>query len=533
MLLRRICQRVCLSSVVLSLSLFTACSGDLSEKEPENDKRKNAQQIKSGQIFRGTFYSGKGTDTDFVFLRVSGNAMIKGELSGVKGIDSEIRLYRKGRAAPFKIINDQLSSLGEKFGPILVEEPGVVIALKTRKPVNQSQYTDLPYQFKVNTFSPPQPVEREPNDSYAEAQQIDENITGYYSNVYISSTGGERKEVERDFFFVELTEEKKYRIQIDLTGVAGVDPVLRLFDYKKNLLKVVDDKGLGQGETVPAYGVEGPDRLYMSVTAKDYRINENEYYQLEVDTSEYENKYEFEPNDSREKASDLTEEETMAEISDAGDIDWFQYQNRQQWPVILRVELVPERSFNPVLELYNSRGAKIHKFNNGEPEENEGISNRVLKPDQVIFLKVTSVEHSVDGPAEYLLKLNSDQLVDVNEVEPNDRPPQANEILPDSTVVGYINPNKDFDYFKVKIDKQQRFKVLLDALPDCRLSLKVADRKSAVFDKAGSERAGEGISLTTVLEPGGFIQISCEKALSNLYKTPYKLTIQSEALWED
>ena len=280
-----------------------------------------------------TLVSG-GRDIDYLFLPVEKGHMIRGELTGVKGIDGIILLYKPDVKKPFKIINDSQSSLGEQFGPLWIDPPGVLIAIHPRRNVNQNEYQELYYQFRANVFAPSTPIEYEPNDSIDEAQEITQgSILGYFSNVFASP-----KKLERDFFLIKIEEDKKFSIKADLSGVQGIDAIMRVYDAKGEKLKVIDERGVGQGETLLSYGVQGPSKLYLSVNAKDHKINMHQYFELKISKAEYESKFELEPNDTKQKASILKENETFGEISDRHDVDFYRFVNENTWPVQLNLK---------------------------------------------------------------------------------------------------------------------------------------------------------------------------------------------------
>lgn len=514
--------------IILIILYGFSCTGKKTEDEPGNNKRENAEEIKSGQVIKGTYFSKSGKDIDYMFIRTDSPLMMQGKLSGVKGVDAIIYLYRKGDKKPFKVINDTLSSLGEVFGPLYIDRPGVVIAIRPSKNVNREEYEDLSYEFSVSTFSAMSFSEIEPNDDFKHAQNLTNSINGYYSNVYINATDNLKRDIESDYFYINLDEEKKYRLSVELSDVGGVDPVLRVYNSSYEKILTVDEKGVSQGETVKSFGVEGPGKVYFSVTAKDYKINEKEYYELEVETKEYENKYEFEPNDTIEKASNIKEEITYGEFTQKEDIDYYEIQNQLEYPVVFSSVITPSRSGNIEVVLYDQKQKEQATFNDGKNEDLESIANRVIPAKSSYFMKVTlSSDSSFDETVPYTIRKKMSSLSDIYETEPNDTKNSANDFLPESNMIGYINPNSDIDYYKVKLDKQKKMRIMADGIDGCELNLRTTDGAGYVTDKAVSKNMSSGVTLVSILEPNSLVLLSCQKSEKNLYKIPYKLTLQS------
>ncbi len=522
---RTILILIFISAIVGTLS----CSGKKSEDEPENNERATAQEIRGGQIMEGNYYSSTGRDVDYYFIRTQDPIMVTGKITGVKGVDPEILLFRKGEKNPFKIINDTLSSLGETFAPLYVESPGVVMAIRPRKAVNQEEYKKLGYEFSVSTFSAPGNSEKEPNDNFESAQMMEESISGYYSNVYLYHQDGRGREIESDYYSLELKNPIKYRLTVKLSEVGGVDPVVRIFDQGKEKVLTLDDKGVSQGESLESYGMEGPGRIYFSVTAKDYKINEKEYYELYVTANEYENKFEFEPNDTMEKASLIQEEKTRGEFGQKEDIDWYEVKNEMDYPLNLNLRMEPEERADLSADLYDEKKKKIAAFNDGKSEELEAIANRIIPPRSSYYLKLFLAEGSAfEGDNGYTIEKSLTNLVDLQETEPNDTKDSADDISLDATMVGYMNPNTDTDYYRLRSEATQKSRIMVDGIDGCAMQVRTTDRSGYVTEKKNSTDLSSGVSLHTVLEPDSLVIVNCTRTTRNLHKLPYKIVIQKE-----
>ena len=95
-----------------------------------------------------------------------------------------------------------------------------------------------------------------------------------------------------------------------------------------------------------------------------------------------------------------------------------------------------------------------------------------------------------------------------------------------------INPNDDIDRFQLKSSKTEKYKVLVEGIENCKLALSIADKRGVVVQRRVSRNTGDGISLTSNIEPRGYISLTCSQLNDNLYASPYNMTIQSKAFWD-
>ncbi len=507
--------------ILLPLLLIVACGNSIKEKEGENNAASGAGILKSGQTATGDFTNNGKADSDFWKIPVSQPSLLRGTLSGVKGVNSQIRLYRAGETSPFKIIDDNQGSLGESFGPFIVEPPYALAELRSPRGTSENQ-SPLPYEFSVSLILPSPPVEREPNDSPEAANLFPgEFVIGYYNNIFVSNAGQSRVDVEKDFYRLELTEAKKYILGIELTGVGGIDPVLRVYNSDGTLIRTVDERALGQGEIINSFGFPGPGLVYLSVNAKDQKISMGEYYELRVRQSEYQSKYEFEPNDDPGNATPLTEETTEGEISDNLDNDYYIYQNPFEWPVNLNIAVSPDPDLDIVVSAFGKN------FQDAGPGLEEGFSSAIVPQGGTIVFKLSS-SGGKKGAKKYKISASAEQAVDFFENEPNDSRGNANALRANTTLAGYINPNDDVDFFLLDIAVRARYKLTVDPIDGCLSRVRITDKKGIAYETRSSRRAGEGISAGIFMDPGSYIKIDCENSSKNLFRSPYKILLEPE-----
>lgn len=504
-------MRVALFVVLVSL-FFYSCQKVVSEKEPENNFLAGAATLTDEKPAVGTFYSQENPDVDFFFVPVEYPTMIQGKLSAVKGVDSYIELYRQGEGEPFKTINDGQSSLPETFGPIQIKAPGVWIAVRSLHQHAQVEYKKLKYTFSISLFTPPSFMEQEANDSPAFAELISPEsngtILGYYNNVFSSEN-----EIEKDFFIYRIDDAGKMLVDLELTGVSNIDTILRVYNEDGVILATADKEGLSKGESIRSLGVEAPTKLIISVNAKDFLTNYSEYYQLKVTHRTYENRFEYEPNDTIETASLITEEKTFAQINDSQDKDFFQVRNNLNDEVFVHVSVIPSANLDVKLTVFYKDPVVI---NDATIEKPEGISNFYLAKNKNLFFSV----ESVSGMGNYSIVTRFIPVTDNFEQEPNNDVANANVIGFDREMAGYINPNADVDYFRIRSLQAQSARLLVQGLEGCVLQVSLGDREGTIIDQYRSKK-GQGISKPVDIQARGIIKIECLEADKNLLETPY------------
>lgn len=507
--------------------LFVSCGGPLQEKELRNNTPEGALEIKSGKKYKGTFYAQEKPDVDFYFVAINYPTMIKGELSGIKGVDSSIAFYRSIEQQPFKVINDGQSSLGEQFGPIRIESPGVWIALRSQHLHSQAEYKNLTYTFSVTLFSPPSFMESEGNDSPALAEAFPANsdgvVLGYYNNVFFSEN-----ELERDYFLYKISEEGKMLVNFALSAVAGIDPILRVYDADGVLLMTADDKGIGKGESIRSLAVQGPTQLTVCVNAKDFLTNFSEYYQLKATHKPYESRFEAEPNDSIETASPILEERTFGQLSDAFDKDFFVLKNSLRQAVFANVDILPAAALDIQIEATLPDG-EIIKFDDAGREGTEGLSNILLENEQELFFSLQKKDDNTKtqetNPFSYTIVSRFIPVSDNMEIENNNKVSEANLLNLDSEYMGYINPNTDVDFWRVNSSSLLQARLLIGGVEGCKIKASVADADGIILSSYISQKQGEGLSQNTDFPPNAIVKVECNEADKNLYRHPYTIAI--------
>jgi hypothetical protein len=187
------------------------CSSTIQEHEWRNNSATSAENLKPGHVLKGSYFSTTGTDADYIALpNEQADRWVKGTLSGVKGVDAEINILSADARTVIKTINDENSSIGEKFGPVFIPKGKAWLKISPLKPVNDEEHKKLFYEFSYNMYNAHADSEHEPNEEFKFANKItSDRITGYYSTIYHSIPVAGPKANEKDCFVKHYTEEKK------------------------------------------------------------------------------------------------------------------------------------------------------------------------------------------------------------------------------------------------------------------------------------------------------------------------------------
>ncbi len=186
-------------------------------------------------------------------------------------------------------------------------------------------------------------------------------------------------EEDEDWFKLVVGQPAKSIIRIDLTGVAGADSYLRIYNDKEDRLKESDAGDEGQGEAIINFGCEeGP--YYIQVVGR--QKNDKEKYALSTKLiGPWQEGQEFDPNDELEQANEIQLGKTVKGFAyPDSDEDWFAVTIPASGMDILVIELSELDGVDLLLALLDSDGQKLKEANNGEMDEKEMIVRMKVKP---------------------------------------------------------------------------------------------------------------------------------------------------------
>jgi len=212
--------------------------------------------------------------------------------------------------------------------------------------------------------------ETEPNDRQEQANEIrlGQSIQGLF-------------QAKGDYDWYKLVNSQSGRniIRIDLTGVAGVNSYLEIYNEKEERLKESDTGDDGEAEAIINFGVT--EGIYY-IKVSGFQRNEKDKYTLSTKLlSPWQEGEEFEPNDDLEQANEIKLGKTTKGFSYPDtDKDWYVFTMPEPGLEILVIELSGLGGVDLLLELLDADGQELKEANNGEMGEKETIVRMKVKP---------------------------------------------------------------------------------------------------------------------------------------------------------
>jgi len=212
--------------------------------------------------------------------------------------------------------------------------------------------------------------ESEPNDErdHANELRLGQAVEGLF-----------QVEDDEDWYKFVVSQSGKNIIRIDLTGVAGVNSYLEIYNDKEEKLKESDIGDDGEGEAIINFGVtEGI--YYIEVGGR--QKNEKDKYLLSTKLlGPWQEDQEFEPNDELEQANKIKLGKVVKGFAYPDtDKDWYAVTVPESGLDILIVELSALDGVDLLLELLDADGRELKQANNGEIDEKEMIVRMKVKP---------------------------------------------------------------------------------------------------------------------------------------------------------
>ncbi|MEA3420228.1 MAG: PPC domain-containing protein, partial [Acidobacteriota bacterium] len=212
--------------------------------------------------------------------------------------------------------------------------------------------------------------ESEPNNTPEHANEIrlGQSIQGLF-----------QPKGDEDWYKFVNSQSGKNIIRIDLTGVAGVNSYIEIYNEKEESLKESDTGDDGEGEAIINFGVtEGT--YYIEVYG--HQKNEKNKYTLSTKfLGPWQEGQEFEPNDELEQANKIQLGKAVNGFAHPdSDEDWYTVTLPESGLDILVVELSGLDGVDLSLELLDADGQELKEANNGEMGEKETIVRMKVKP---------------------------------------------------------------------------------------------------------------------------------------------------------
>ncbi len=472
-------------------------TSEVSEKEP-NDTLAAATPVEPGQRVTGALASAR--DRDAILFRAGERQLVSFELSHEHGHDLAVDVYVAGRH--IKTIDSWAASTSREGrkpaarpgGPAienaaLIDTRGqdcILVVHAVGKTGAWPAAWVLTTSFRVRDGL----SEHEPNDDIASAMFLVEGrpVEGRYSPLYHARMPGG---LERDVYAWVNDSTNRVLLEIEVSGVPDVNPVIDILDDIGRVRKTIDARGMHLGEQSGPLGMVAAATCYFAVRNDipglgNFRVP----YTVFVKSRPAGSAEEFEPNDSIQTATRLVPgEEFRAAIHPAGDTDWYFLPAPQAGRYTLSVRVSPSEGLDPVLDIMDHEGRPLVTRNDAGPGKAEHVPNYgfAAPGKRGLVIRVRSKEAGSAG--QYILAASLYPAGPFAEFEPNDTPAAANRVQAGVEIRGFLFPAGDRDWLEMEFPARGSAAIRLAAPAGVRASLVCTDSENRVL---GRVEAGSG-----------------------------------------
>ncbi len=501
--------------------MFVSCTPSGTMEQEPNNLLNQSNQIEIDKEISG--YINTVNDIDNFVLSVKEDQILRISLSAIKGVNHAVKIWRTDKSGPvlIKIIDDNRKSSPEEFSNLFVYQGIYVISVLHGERDIKKASTDSKYRLTVSA-RPFSNEEKEPNDSPENGNVIEDSIPieGFFSpaqNRMNKNPDNMYREEDWYSFRAVLSEGKPVLADITLSGVSGIDSILKVYDASMNELALSDNSAIGGSETVSDLGIKKPGIYYAAVSAKNYQFNQNERYEISLKIKDFDETREFENNNSFDTANTVTGNEITGKINPSGDSDFYFFSPRGN-ATHHRIELINPQSINTSIAVYNEKREILLEVNNAPAGEGETIP--ALKNSGPLFIAVKSISGS-DAGETYNLRVVPLELRGNFETEPNDDINSANTLS--TEIQGFTNKSGDKDYFLIRTNSRQKMKITARGTETARIKVSTTDPLGYIISTR-EVRGTEEISFQEMFNRKGYIIVETDKA--DFYN-PYKIKIEA------
>ncbi len=510
-------------AVFIAGCLALAACGRGREKEPNEDTA-SATALRPGRVQRGTISSPQ--DKDVYRLDVSRDSgVVSWKLSGIKDVDFVVTWSDKdGR--PLKVF-DETASGGEEEGTDLGVSRGVYfLTLANKQPRSNNPGQEYSLQLELENAAG---RELEPNDSTLAAGPLPALgvLKGHYHPAR-NLLGPDGETQEEDWFKIAVDQTGLFSLNVDLSGVPGIDPILELYDGNGYKLREVDGSGPGQPEILRNFGVRGPMQLLMRLRGKARSANAAAPYEILTELIPYAGKTEFEPNDQRLDATPLSQDSVTGQISHAGDVDWYRIEAASGTRQLLSARLGALPGMDLELRLSDEFGAALLTIDNMGREAPETLTGLGLSGTTVYLTVSEKGRKLADERKFYTLERVLTTAIGGLEYEINDssRTPQAIKV--GESVDGYAAPKGDVDFYEFNVYQKSRISIETTGILNVRWSVTLFDQEYRELKSQTAGKAGEPALLELDLEPGTYaLRLAPADPAQNNVRDKYTLRVRA------
>ena len=474
--------------------------GPTREIEPNNSYQQ-ATRLKAGKTGVGTM--GNAKDPHWWRIDVAVEGVLSAKLDGIRDIDFVLSAYDKDRNELVRV--DETTVGGDEQLLDLGVFPGVyylVVANKNPAANNPTQEYKL-----VTKFEPGSGRERQPNFTALTAQPIEAGgiVRGWYwpTHELLSDT---TSVLGIDHWFaVDVQKQGLFLLNVDVSEVPKVDPILEVYDTNGYKLIAVDQGGIGEGESLRNFGVRGPAKYMLRLRSKyDNAGNPDVPFDLMTELLPYQGRTEFEPNNQRSDATPFELDSIQGTIAPAGDVDWYKISIATDGKFLLRADVSGVPAMDLALTLKDSLGNDLLLVDNAGKEQPEVVTGYgVTKGDYYLVVAEKSGRKS-DSRNSYTLSKKLIPWQAGLEWEPNDSTGTAQALKIGDSVDGYFAPKGDQDWYEFNVYQKGVVELDLTGVLNVAPTITLFDQENKELASSSAVKAGDPVVLTRELDRGTY-----------------------------
>jgi len=508
--------------LIIFFSFTMSCKLKNSAETEPNNTFANANMIEINKEITGFLES--ENDIDNYILNTDGEQVLRIELSGIKGVNHSINVYKNENLKPelIKVIDDNRKSAPETFANLYVQSGQYIFSITHGSRDLKKGNTETPYKLKITTKSFLN-EEKEPNDTPYSATGIDDQSStmGYFSPAQNNLNNDQKdkmKEIDWYKFIINITDNNPILIDLRLTGVNGVDSVISILNSRMEEIVTADNGGNGEGELISDLGIKESGIYYAKVSSKNFMFNHDVQYELKLNYKTYDPNSELEPNNVIEKANIILNNVITGKINALSDQDFYQFipQFKNKY---YKIGCSGADGLDLIITIYDSNRNKMFEINNTGSGQAEKIPYFLIKNSIYISISASSMAASESGYTLDLEQFDSNENI---EIEPNNTKTNANLIS--KKIIGFINNKKDVDYYLIKSEERQKIKITIKGVKDGKIRISTTDQLGFIL-KSKDVDSDQEISITEIFDKKGFLII--EPLIAN-FEFPYTITIEDQ-----
>jgi hypothetical protein len=507
-------------SLIIFFIFIISCKISKNTEIEPNNTFANSNKIEINREITG--YLDSENDADNFILNIDQEQILKISLSGIKGVNHAVSIYKNENPRPvlIKVIDDNRKSSPETFANLYVEPGQYIFTINHGSRDIKKGNTETPYKFLITSRSYLN-EEKEPNDTpYSGTEIQDKSITvGYFSpaqNSMNNDPKNKMKEPDWYKFNISIIDNIPVLVNLRLTGVPGVDSTLSVLNSNMEELQITDNAGAGEGEIISDFGIRESGTYYVQLSSKNFLVNHDIPYELTLDYKQYDRNSELESNNSFDKANIISDNIINGRISNPEDHDFFQFtpqfKNRYY-----KASCSGAEGLDIIITIYDSNRNKLFEINNSGAGIPEKIPYFMVK--NPIYISVSALSLSSPG-SEYTLTLEQYDSNEILEIEPNNSKNNTNILH--NKISGFITYKNDIDYYLLKFADKQRVKVTIKGVKNGRIKVSTTDPLGFII-KSKEIDSDEEVSFNEIFDKKGFLIV--EPVISD-FEFPYTITIE-------